>query len=468
LQVYMNGAVTVAIPSFGKDLHFSQSDLAWPLQAFNLTFGCLLLLTGRLADKYGRKPVFLIGTALFTFLSIPPIFCPEPISFNTMMGLLGIGAAMMTSSGMGVLGSNLEGALKNRAIAVMAGGQSIGFILGLLSAGFLCELHRGWRWIFVVQAGLGGLFLLAGVASVPQDVVKYDRALDWPGVCLSSTGLVLLIFSLSRALRPRRWRVAYIPTLFALSVVILAAFVAWEHMRDKRGHSVLLKMSIFKDTQFRAFFLLIFFIWWNFNVLQYFVTVYYQDVQYLTPAQTGIRFIPESISGVVVNTATGWLVEYLPGEWLNAFGVGTTVASSAIFAVIDPSTTYWRNAFWVMVLLPGADAIYTVGNLFVLTSMPDDSQALAGGLFATGTRIATSIGLAITSAIATAVSDHSDAAGSLLKGYRAAGWTCFAASCVGLAVNVVWLRGIGITGGKKGVRIADNSVSAPEEKSQAA
>ncbi|KZT26051.1 MFS general substrate transporter [Neolentinus lepideus HHB14362 ss-1] len=447
LNVYMNGAITVAIPSIGEDLDFTQSDLTWPLQAFSLTSGCLLLLTGRLADKYGRRPVFLIGTALFTFLSIPPIFCPEPVSFNTMMGLVGIGAAMMTSSGMGILGSNLEGALKNRAIAVMAGGQSIGFILGLLSAGFLCQLHRGWRWIFVIQVALGGIFLLAGIASVPKDVVKYNRALDWPGVVLSSSGLVLLIFSLS-------WKVAYIPTLFALSIVILVAFVLWEHNRDKKGHSVLLKTSIFKDVQFLAFFVLIFFIWWNFNVLQYFVTVYYQDVQHLSPAHTGIRFIPESLSGVVVNTATGWLVEYVPGQWLNAFGVGTT-ASSAIFAVIDPHVSYWRNAFWVVLLLPGADSIYTVGNLFVLTSMPSDSQALAGGLFATGTRIATSIGLAITSAIASGVSNHDDSPWSLLKGYRAAGWTCFAASCVGLVVHLVWLRGVGVMGGKRGVRLGD-------------
>ena len=83
--------MTVAIPSIGSDLKFTQADLAWPLQAYkfvhpiawssfpsdrkySLTYGCLLLLTGRLADKYGRRTVFLIGAALFSLLSIPPIF----------------------------------------------------------------------------------------------------------------------------------------------------------------------------------------------------------------------------------------------------------------------------------------------------------------------------------------------------------------------------------------------------------
>jgi predicted MFS family arabinose efflux permease len=147
----------------------------------------------------------------------------ETVSFNSMMALLGISAAMMTSAGtfspllsplilslasllspvlcfiagMGILGGNLHGALKNRAVAVLAAGQSVGFIFGLLSAGFLCSLERGWRYIFVLQAALGMIFVLMAVVSVPKDTVKYDRELDWLGVVLSTSGLVLFIFALS-------------------------------------------------------------------------------------------------------------------------------------------------------------------------------------------------------------------------------------------------------------------------------
>ena len=135
-----------------------------------------------------------------------------------MTGLLGISAAMMTSAGtfvhplryptpcihlsdvplgMGILGGNLRGALKNRAIAVLAAGQSVGFIFGLFSAGFLCSLEHGWRYIFVLQAALGMVFVVMAAVSVPKDMIKYDRELDWLGVVLSTSGLVLFIFALS-------------------------------------------------------------------------------------------------------------------------------------------------------------------------------------------------------------------------------------------------------------------------------
>ncbi|TFK52209.1 hypothetical protein OE88DRAFT_1657326 [Heliocybe sulcata] len=75
-QVYIYGAITVAVPSIGRDLNFTEADLPWPVQAFKYVLGCFLLLAGRLADKYGRRNVFLAGTCLYTLLSIPPIFCP--------------------------------------------------------------------------------------------------------------------------------------------------------------------------------------------------------------------------------------------------------------------------------------------------------------------------------------------------------------------------------------------------------
>ncbi|TFK56095.1 MFS general substrate transporter [Heliocybe sulcata] len=464
LNVFSGGALTVAVPSIGRDLRFTQSDLSWPLQAFNLTYGCLLLLTGRLADKYGRRTVFLLGTALFALLSVPPIFCPDSVSFTVVMAVLGIAASLMTSSAMGLIGGNLEGALKNRAIAVLAGGQSIGFILGLLASGFLCDLHRGWRWIYVIQSALGTLFFLIGLASIPKDRVKYEREMDWVGVALSTTGLVLLIFSLSQS-QNVGWATAYIPALFAISVVVLGCFVAWEHTRERAGHAVLLAPSVFIKVRFSAMILLTFFVWWAFNAQEYFITLYYQDVQLLSPSQTGLRFIPEAISGVVLNTLIGWLVEYVPGQWLNAVGACAIIASAAVFATMEPSTSYWLSAFWIMILVSGADAIYTVGNLYTLTSMDERSQGLAGGLFGTTTRLATSVGLAVSSVLSTAVSvgRSPDAAsrpapGELLRGYHAVGWLALGMAAVGLALNIIFLRRLGVLGGKRGARLRKGEV----------
>jgi hypothetical protein len=120
--------------------------------------------------------------------------------------------------------------------------------------------------------------------------------------------------------------------------------------------------------------------------------------------ETSMRFIPESLSGMTINAVAGFLVEYVSSAWLGAFGVTATVvcalmllmssrsnlsckASAAIFATIDPGMSYWGNAFLVMVLMPAADTIFIVGNLFTISSMDAKSQALAGGLFSTTTRV---------------------------------------------------------------------------------
>jgi hypothetical protein len=124
--------------------------------------------------------------------------------------------------------------------------------------------------------------------------------------------------------------------------------------------------------------------------------------------ETSIRFIPESLSGMTINTLAGWLVEYVSSAWLGGFGVVATVvctstlpetslflpplfllhqASGALFATIDPTVSYWRNAFVVLILMPAADTIFIVGNLFTISTMDAKSQALAGGLFSTVTRV---------------------------------------------------------------------------------
>ena len=125
--------------------------------------------------------------------------------------------------------------------------------------------------------------------------------------------------------------------------------------------------------------------------------------------ETSIRFIPESLSGMIINTLAGWLVEYVSSGWLGGFGVVATIvrtfnslisscidlllfpcqASGAMFATIDPTVSYWGNAFFVLILMPAADTIFIVGNLFTISTMDAKSQALAGGLFSTVTRVRT-------------------------------------------------------------------------------
>jgi len=224
--------------------------------------------------------------------------------------------------------------------------------------------------------------------------------------------------------------------------------------------SVLVPMSMWRypGARMGSVIALVFFAWWAFNTMAYFATLYYQQVKLLSPLQTSLRFIAMAMAGFCVNVVTGFVMGRVPGQMLILIGLSGTVAAPLIFALIDVDSCYWAMMFLVMIFVVGADVVYPVGNLHIASTFDEDSQSLAGGVFNVATRIGTSIGLAVTSSIATAISKKyasahpslpADSPEVLMVGFRAAGWTCFAAAVLAFLIGVVGLRGIGVVGQQK-------------------
>ncbi|KIM81923.1 hypothetical protein PILCRDRAFT_820793 [Piloderma croceum F 1598] len=208
---------------------------------------------------------------------------------------------------------------------------------------------------------------------------------------------------------------------------------------------------------------LVFFAWWAFNTMAYFATLYYQQVKLLSAIETSLHFIPMAVAGFSVNVITGYAMGRTPGHMLILLGLIGTVAAPLIFALIDVDSSYWAMMFLVMIFVVGADVIYPVGNLHIASTFGEDSQSLAGGVFNVATRIGTSIGLAVTSSIATAISEKYASAHPallpnspevLMVGFRAAGWTCFTAAMLAFLIGLVGLRGIGVVGQRKAVLVS--------------
>ncbi|KAJ6588750.1 major facilitator superfamily domain-containing protein [Mycena capillaripes] len=463
LNVFLSGALTVALPSIGKDLNFKQSDLQWPLNVYALSYGCLLLFFGRLGDIVGGRIMFLAGSVWFSFWSLATAFAPNSGTFIGFVAALGLGAAANTPSGLGLFSASFPpGPKRNKAYGVLGAGQPLGFILGLILGGVLTQSRATWRAVFYIQSGLGALFAVLGFVFLVKQppTERYTKGVDWGGVILSVAGIGLLTYSLADSTTARKgWSTPQIPSLFTASAVILAAFVFYERHREARGLSVLLPIQIWKQpsTKMGVVIAIQFFIWWSFNTLSYFSTLYYQQVNQLNPLQTAVRFIPMTIAGVLVNIATGYIMNRVPGQALILVGILGSIIAPLIFALIDMHASYWRTAFIVMLFIVGADVVYPVGNLHLSAVFDDDSQSLAGGLFNVASRLGTSLGLAVTSSIAAAASQKyqhahpmlaADSPEVLMAGFRAAGWTCFAAAVVSFIIAVFGLRGIGILGHK--------------------
>ncbi|KAJ7146260.1 major facilitator superfamily domain-containing protein [Mycena epipterygia] len=477
LNVFLSGALTVALPTIGKDLNFKQSDLQWPLNVYALSYGCLLLFFGRLGDILGGRIMFLVGSIWFSIWSLATAFAPTSGSFIGFVALMGLGAAANTPSGLGLFSAffppgqlkkelkslkylSTPGPKRNKAYGVLGAGQPLGFILGLILGGLLTQSRATWRAVFYMQSGLGVLFVVFGFVFLVKQppTQRYTKGLDWGGALLSAAGIGLLTYSLADSTTARKgWSTPQIPSLFSASAVILAIFIFYERHREARGQAVLLPIKIWKQsaTKMSSVIAIQFFVWWSFNTLSYFSTLYYQQVKLLDPLETAVRFIPMTVAGVIVNLVTGYVMNRVPGRLLILVGILGSITAPLIYAVMDVDASYWKTAFLVMVFTVGADVVYPVGNLYLSSVFEDDSQSLAGGLFNVASRIGTSLGLAITSSIATATSEkyqhaHPELALNspevLMVGFRAAGWTCFAVSVLSFAIAIFGLRGVGIIG----------------------
>ncbi|KAF2159896.1 hypothetical protein M409DRAFT_29706 [Zasmidium cellare ATCC 36951] len=142
-----------------------------------------------------------------------------------------------------------------------------------------------------------------------------------------------------------------------------------------------------------------FFTWAAFNAFQYISTLFFQEVQDISPLQTSLRFLPMTVVGLLVNPIAGFLVARANVNTLLGVSAVITAVAPILMAVISPEWTFWSAAFVAMSLIPvNADVLWTMSSLVICRAFPAESQALAGGVFNTISQLGNSVGLAITAA----------------------------------------------------------------------
>ena len=220
--------VNVALPSIQADLGFSQTALAWVVNAYILTFGGFLLLSGRLGDLYGNKKVLLGGIVSFTLASVACGLAPSPVFLVIGRAVQGLGGAAVSAVALAlIMGLFSEPADRAKAMGVfgfvMSGGGALGVLLGGVLTGML-----SWNWIFLVNVPIGiGVWILV-TRVIPEDEVSFERGkLDVPGAGLVTTALMLAVYGIVGG-NEAGWTSGRTLGILAASAVLAAAFIVWE------------------------------------------------------------------------------------------------------------------------------------------------------------------------------------------------------------------------------------------------
>ncbi|GAA5931139.1 hypothetical protein JCM1841_002113 [Sporobolomyces salmonicolor] len=466
LNIMQVQAIQLALPSLGADLGILTSDLQWLTSSYSVAFGGMLLLCGRLADIYGHKKAFILGLMWFIVWSIACAVAPNEVAIDFFRSMQGVGMGAAIPSALGILGSSFPpGQSKTMAFALFSAGAPMGGSLGAVLGGVLTEYASdSWRSIFYVSAGVAALVGVGAFYAVPPDPEKDNTlTVDWIGGALITSGLVLLTFSLADgSSAPNGWKTPYVPTLFSVSILLLVAFWFYErHLEFHTSRPPLMKTSLWFKGRFAAVQLIGALGWSCFASYMLFASLTFQDYMKLKPVLATVRFLPSSVTGLVLNIIVALLASRVPAQALILLGCLGTGLAPLLFALQNYSDPYWQWQFPAMILsVFGADFIFACGILYVSAVAGHGQQALAGSIFNMSTQIGTGIGLAINTIVQSRVTQRKveDLGGTYdpnatdippsatLAGLTAAFYSCAGFAFAGALVSATCLYGIGKVG----------------------
>jgi EmrB/QacA subfamily drug resistance transporter len=431
--------VNVALPSIQNDLHLSEGNLQWIVNAYTLVFGGFLLLGGRAGDLLGRKRLFLIGLVIFTGASLLDGLASSEGMLIGARALQGLGAALISPAALSIISTTFaEGAERAKALGVWAaiaiGGSAVGLVLG----GLLTQ-YFSWPWIFFVNVPVGIVGFVLSLRLIPESRDTHaHRSYDIAGAVTVTGGLMALVYAIVGA-QQAGWGSAKTLGFFLAAALLLAAFVVIE----SRSAAPLVRLSIFRIRSLLTANVAMFLAMSGMFAMFFFNTLYIQRVLGYGPLKAGLAFLPFSL-GIMISA--GIASQFAPRIGVRpvaAAGMLLSAGGLLLLTQLPVHGSYLTNVLPSIALSSlGMGAVFMPLTLIATTGLEDADQGLASGLFNTSQQVGGALGLAVLSTLAT--SKSSSAGGTQLHALVVGFHWAFAAGAAvmvaALAVMVGLLR----------------------------
>ena len=391
LMIVLDGTiVNIALPSIQRDLGFSESDLAWVLNAYALAFGGLLLLGGRAGDILGRRRMFIAGIALFTAASLLGGFATSPAWLLASRAAQGIGAAVAAPSALALILSTFpDGQERTRALSIFSAVSAFGASLGLIAGGMLTALVS-WHWVMFVNVPFGiAIALLAPVAIVEPP--RHAGRLDVPGALTGTLGTASLVYGFIRA-SGHGWGDSQAVIAFVAAIALLALFLVIE----RRTREPIMPLRLFADRNRASAYLNMMLVPAAMFGVFFFLTQYLQDVLGFNPIVAGVSFLPLTIVIFATSQAVPRLLpRFGPKPLLVTGGVLITLGM-AWLTQISAATRYLSGLLGPMLLFgAGMGLTFTPLSVVILSGIEPSDSGTASGLLQTMQQVGGSLGIAI-------------------------------------------------------------------------
>ena len=383
----------IAIPAIAADLRASPLALAWITNAFMLSFGGCLMVAGALADRYGRKRVFLLGLSVFSAAALALAAAPSIALLDVLRAVQGLGCAMALSGGLAALAQEFDGAARARAFSLIGTAFGVGLAFGPFLAGLLIG-RTGWRAIFIATAGAGLAALLAAARAMRESRDPQAQGVDWPGALTFTGALSLFTYGLLQA-PESGWGSAASLGLCGGAALLLAAFIGVE----RRAARPMLDLSLFRLPAFAGVQLLAAAPAFSFVVLLVLLPARFIGIEGYSAFAAGRMMIALSAPMLVLPMLAGWAAQRIAAAHICASGLLLAAGGLLWLSTCAPGQPPATLLGPLLLIGCGISLPWGLMDGLAISVVPVERAGMAAGIFNT-TRVAgEGLALAIVSAL---------------------------------------------------------------------
>ncbi|MCC2322761.1 MDR family MFS transporter [Cellulomonas xiejunii] len=392
--------VNIAVPTLQAAFDASLVTVGWVNSAYLLTFAVLLLVTGRMGDRFGPRPVFVAGLVVFTVASLACGLAGSVGVLIAARAVQGIGGALMTPQTMAMITRVFPAQKRGAALGIWGSVAGVATITGPVLGGVLVE-SVGWEWIFYVNIPVGGVALWLALTRLPA-LPTHARTFDVPGVVLSVVGMSLLVFGLQEG-AAYDWGTIVgpitVPLVIGAGAVVSGVFLIWQR---HRGEDALLPLRLFVHRNFALANLAGAAVSFAMTGIFFPFTLYLQQVLGLSPLHAALVGLPGSLISGVVAPFAGRLSDRVAGKWVVFTGFVVLAVSIGVLATqVQPDVAVWRLVVPMLGFGVGTGLVFSpLGNL-ATTGLDQRNAGAGAGAFNTNRQIGGVIGSAVVVAALT-------------------------------------------------------------------
>jgi EmrB/QacA subfamily drug resistance transporter len=384
--------VNVALPDIQRSFDASLSDLQWTIDAYALTLAAFLLTAGSLADLVGRRLLFAAGVAAFTIGSLACGLADGPLFLIVARAAQGVGGAIMFATSLALIAQAFQGRDRALAFGLLGAITGVAVAIGPVLGGVLTSIS--WRWIFFVNLPIGAFALLVTLTKVADSRNPFAKRPDLIGFVTFSGGLAALTFGLIRS-NDDGWSSTTVIASFITAAALLAAFVIAELVQREP----MLELGLFRVPTFGGALAAALAINGSLFSLLTYLILYFEQSLKLSPAQTGVRFLPLTGAIFFASGIAGRLSERVPNRFLIAPGFALVGVGLLLMRGITAGSSWTHLLPGMIVAGVGAGLVNVPLAATAIGIVQPARAGMASGINTTFRQVGTATGVAALGSI---------------------------------------------------------------------